>query len=314
MIARAPVPSASPMQWEAVGRTVVAVLTIRASRAVGAIVALGLRRLRLLLLRLAAAGDERWQPLDILLVRWDLLLGARLKGLRLGLRVLLARIERLLLARCERLAADWLFIAIVVAVIAEVAALISALLITVRLALTKLLLRGSDQAKVMFGVLIIIFRRDRVARALRVPGQLEILFGDVGRGAANFNVRPIGLVHTRQWILMMMATFAVATPHALVLTVSHGLLFRQPPYVPTARMPPLKLTECHCNSTHYDRKPHRSIDGAKRQSSALTAARHVNLLKPQQYSPYRRFRRGVANPSWCATFQKCAPTRWNFSV
>ena len=105
---------------------------------------------------------------------------------------------------------------------------------------------------------------------------------------------------------MMMATFAVATPHALVLTVSHGLLFRQPPYVPTARMPPLKLTECHSNSTHYYRKPHRSIDGAKRQSSALTAARHVNLLKPQQYSPHRRFRRGVANPSWCATFFKNA--------
>jgi hypothetical protein len=29
-------------------------------------------------------------------------------------------------------------------------------------------------------------------------------------------------------MVMMAATFAVATPHALVLTVSHDLLFRQP--------------------------------------------------------------------------------------
>jgi hypothetical protein len=29
-------------------------------------------------------------------------------------------------------------------------------------------------------------------------------------------------------MVMMAATFAIATPHALVLTVSHDLLFRQP--------------------------------------------------------------------------------------
>jgi len=33
---------------------------------------------------------------------------------------------------------------------------------------------------------------------------------------------------------MMMPTFAVATAHAFVLTVSHGLLFRQPPFTATA--------------------------------------------------------------------------------
>ena len=41
-------------------------------------------------------------------------------------------------------------------------------------------------------------------------------------------------------VMMMTATTtftAVATPHALVLTVSHGLLFRQPPFA-AALMPP----------------------------------------------------------------------------
>jgi hypothetical protein len=120
----------------------------------------------------------------------------RLKLLRLILLVLLlARIEWLLFAWSERLAGRWLLVAVVVAVVANIAALIAALL-KIWLALSKLLLRRRDQAKVMFGVLIIIFRRDRVAGTLRIPGQLEIFFSDVGCSSANFNVRPIGLVHT----------------------------------------------------------------------------------------------------------------------
>jgi hypothetical protein len=42
---------------------------------------------------------------------------------------------------------------------------------------------------------------------------------------------------------MMVATFtAVATPHALVLPVSHGLLFRQPQFA-AALMPPFPFIE-----------------------------------------------------------------------
>jgi hypothetical protein len=41
-----------------------------------------------------------------------------------------------------------------------------------------------------------------------------------------------------------MTTFAVATPHALILTVSHGLLFCHPSSAP-ARMPPFQLAEFH---------------------------------------------------------------------
>jgi hypothetical protein len=40
-------------------------------------------------------------------------------------------------------------------------------------------------------------------------------------------------------VVMMVTTFtAVATPHALILTVSHDLLFRQPPSCAAAQAPP----------------------------------------------------------------------------
>ena len=78
-----------------------------------------------------------------------------------------------------------------------------ALLLVIGLALAKLFLRGGDQAEIMFGVLIIVFGRDRIAGTLRVAGELQIFLGDVGRGPPNFHVRSVGLVHARQWILMM---------------------------------------------------------------------------------------------------------------
>ena len=110
-------------------------------------------------------------------------------------------------------------------------------------------LRGGDQAEIMLGVLVVVFGRDRIAGALRVAGQLEVFLGDVGGIASDLQVRSVGLVHARQWILVMVmmmttaTTFtAVATPHALVLTVSHGLLFRQPPFA-AALMPPFLFIE-----------------------------------------------------------------------
>jgi hypothetical protein len=153
----------------------------------------------------------------------------RLTVLRL---LLLARIKRLRLARGKRLAADGrlLVAVLIVAVIGNIAARLALLLVIGR-ALAELLLRRRDQAEVMLGMLIIILGRDWVAGTLRVAGKLEIFFGDVRRRSPNFHVRSVGLVHTRQWILMMMmaaTTFAVATPHALVLTVSHDCCSTNP--------------------------------------------------------------------------------------
>ena len=181
-------PPPPPMQREPVRRTVVAV------RAIGPLALLRVLLRRLLLRLAAAAGDERRQPLDVFLVGRRHLLRPRLRVLRLGLRVvLLARIERLWLAWCERFAADGgLFVIVVVAVIGNIAARLARLLV-VGLTLAKLLLRRRDQTEVMLRVLIVVFGGDRVSGTLRISGQLKVLFRNVGHSSPNFHVRSIGL-------------------------------------------------------------------------------------------------------------------------
>ena len=156
------------------------------------------------MLRLSA-GDERWQAVDVALVFRTRMLRPRLKLLLMLLRLmvllivmLLARIVWLRLARGERLAADMglLTIALVVAFIRRTH-LAGRLLLVIGLTLAELFLRSSDDAEIVLGVLIIIFRCNRVPGALRVTGKLKILFGDMGRRTANFYVRPVGLVHSR---------------------------------------------------------------------------------------------------------------------
>jgi hypothetical protein len=107
----------------------------------------------------------------------------------------------------------------------------------------------------MFGVLVVAFGGDRITGALRVTGELEILLGDVGGVASDLHLWSVGLVHARQWILVVMmmvaataAFTAVTTPHALILTVSHVLQFRQPLFafvelkLLTERHPPIART------------------------------------------------------------------------
>lgn len=189
-----------------------------------------------------AAGNERRQPVDIALTFLrHVLLRPRLKVLRLRLKVLrlrlmllrlkmlrllllFARVKRLTLRRIG-LAGLGLFVAVVVAVVGAAA---TRLLLIIRLALAQLFLCGGDQTEIMFGVLVIIFRRDRISGALRVAGKLEIFFRDVRGRATNFDVLAVRFVHPRERILVMMTTFAIATAHPFILTVSHDSLFRQP--------------------------------------------------------------------------------------
>jgi hypothetical protein len=272
MVARPAMSPAAAMQREAIRRTIVAVLArlivlpIRAVRPIGPLGRWPLLRRRLRL----AAGDEGRQPFDVfvigrlkalvpglvVLLRWLRLLMRLLVLLRLlvVLRLLmvrllvllrlLARIVGLLLRR-ERLAADrrLVIVAVVKRVVGVVAALLRLLLIEGRLGLPQVFLRGGYQAEIMLGVLVVVFGRYRIAGALRVTGQLKVFLGNVRCIASDLQVRSVGLVHARQWILvmvMMMTTTAftaVATPHALILTVSHDLLFRQPQFA-AALMPP----------------------------------------------------------------------------
>ncbi len=247
MVARAAMAAAPAVQRE----TVAAAATVIAVR-----VALRLILLRLRLLRLAA-GNKGRQAVDVLIAgRRRRVLRPRLKMLLLRLVLRLMVLLRLvllmlLLASVERLRLAWrkwfagemrlLVVVAVEAVVADIAAHIALLLLlVVGLALPVLLLGGGDQAKIMLGVLVVVFGSDRVAGTLRIAGELQVLFGDVRGRAADFYVRSTGLIHAGQRILVM-TTFAVATPHALVLTVSHGLLFCQPPFC-GGYMPPL-LTE-----------------------------------------------------------------------
>jgi len=167
-----------PMQREAILRSVIAVRTVRTVLAVRTIAALAV--LRRLMLRLTA-GDKRRQPFDVTFVVGRMLL-ARLKVLRLILMlvrlvilllvvVLLARIVGLRLARCERFAAKVrLVVLAVVETVVGAAHLAGLLLLVIGLALTELFLRCSDQTKIMLGVLIVVFRSDRISGALRVTG------------------------------------------------------------------------------------------------------------------------------------------------
>lgn len=188
----AAMPPAPPVQRKAILLPVIAVRAVlRAVLPLWPVIAV----LRLLMLRLSA-GDERWQAVDVALVFRTRMLRPRLKLLLIVM--LLARIVWLRLARGERLAADMglLTIALVVAFIRRTH-LAGRLLLVIGLTLAELFLRSSDDAEIVLGVLIIIFRCNRVPGALRVTGKLKILFGDMGRRTANFYVRPVGLVHSR---------------------------------------------------------------------------------------------------------------------
>ena len=236
--AAAAMTSPPPMQRKPIRRSVIAVRTGGAVLSVLTAATLTLLRWLVLLL---TAGNERRQPLHVTFALgralWTRML-LRLVILRLAV-VLFARVIRLRLARGERLAAQVrLLVVAVVKTVVSATHLAGLLLLVIRLALPQLFLRGRDDAEIVLGVLVIVFRGDWISGALRVAGELEIFFGDVGCRSSNFYVRSTGLVHSRQRILMM-ATLSVTPAHTLVLTVSHGSLFANPRYSVTAPMPPL---------------------------------------------------------------------------
>ena len=190
MVARPAVPPAPAVQWEAVRRTVVAILAaliVLPVRTVRPIRPLPLLRRRLRL----AASDEGRQPFDVFVIgRLEVLVpGLVVRLLRLLMRLLVLRrllvvlrlliVRRLVLLRRrllfalivglllwrERLAAHGrlVIVAVVKRVVGVIAALLRLLLIEGRLSLPKVFLRGGDQAEIMFGVLVVVFRRDRIA-------------------------------------------------------------------------------------------------------------------------------------------------------
>src|SRR5712691_1033684 len=216
--------AAPAMQRETVGLIVVPVWPLRP----------------LIVLRRVAAGDEGRQPIDVarafgrIALRRARLLRLMLLVLRLRLRV--ARDVGLRLARAERLfARAHPRLAVVVAVLESVIARVARVVvgpgvvvgpIGLRIALAELLLRRGNQTEIMFGVLIVIFGRDRITGGLRVASELNVLFRDVRRISANLHVRAVRLVYARHRIVTL--AVLVAPAHALVLSVSHDSPVCQP--------------------------------------------------------------------------------------
>jgi len=214
---------APPVQRKAIGLVVVAVLP-------KSLLSLGLR-LRLVA-GLLATSDERWQPVDMAATLIAALLVRPLRVLLvLWIWLRLRRQKRLRLARAEGCHSGiraGLLAEILVAVVVE--GFVPSVVIRtrkVRVVLAELFLRRGDQSEIVLGVLIVIFRRYRIARRVSVAGQLNVFLGDVRRGSANFYVGAVRLENPRHWILIfaVVVVIVVIPPaHALiVLNVSHGL-------------------------------------------------------------------------------------------
>lgn len=182
------------MHSEAILTTITLVVTVR----------------RRILLRLSAACYERRQAADLLSTFMTALLARLLIWLRLVLRtvlhLLVAGRERLgvtrqigLLLRFSR-AVAWFILAherlgfIVIAVKTLVGVLLAGrtlllrLLVVIRVLLTELFLCGSDQTKIMLGMLIVVLSGNRITRTLCVARELDIFFRDMRSGAADFDV------------------------------------------------------------------------------------------------------------------------------
>src|SRR5215510_8737076 len=202
---------------------------------------------------LLGTGNERRQPVDVAaavvapimcvrLVRalhHDLLLRLMLLLLRERLRI--ARQVGLWLARSEwHLADDLLLIALVLVrdLLARAAPALRLVFGAGKMwiVLAKLLLRRRNQTVVVLGVLVVVFRRDRIAGGLGIARELNVFFSNVGWVSTNFDVGAVRFVNTRHRIVvlavamlivtMTMTMAVIAAAHALVLTVSHDLPVR----------------------------------------------------------------------------------------
>ncbi len=165
-----------------------------------------------ILLRLAAAGYERRQTAGFLAA----FLTARV-WLLVRLLLIARAIVHLLIARRERLGVAWqiwlllrlarpvarlvlpherlciIVVAIesLISILLDGPALLLGLLVVIGVLLSKLFLRGGDQPKVVFSVLIVVLSCDRIAGTLGVARELDIFFRDVGSCTADFDVRAV---------------------------------------------------------------------------------------------------------------------------
>ena len=90
----------------------------------------------------------------------------------------------------------------------------------------------------MFGVLVVVLGRDWIAGRARVTRQLNVFFGDVRGGAADFDIGPVRFEHPGHRVLtapvivvvaaIIVAAVVPVTHPLVVLTVSHVSPLFQP--------------------------------------------------------------------------------------
>jgi hypothetical protein len=194
-------------------------------------------------LRLCAAGDEGRKTIDLIafgrlrrrlrlraivaITIAEVLLARLLLFARIGL--LLAGLElRLLLLRGHeaRFCAEVGIAVAILAVVVECIAIgaLHRLLLLLRLALAKLFLCRGDQAEIMFGVLVVVLGRDRIAGGARIACELKILFRNVGSGPANLDIRPVGLEHPGHRVLAAPVVVIVIIVVVIVVPAAHALV------------------------------------------------------------------------------------------
>ncbi len=61
-------------------------------------------------------------------------------------------------------------------------------------------LRGGNQSEIVFGVLKIVLRGDRIAARVSVPRQLKVSFSHMQRTASNSGVRAVRVIRTSQGV------------------------------------------------------------------------------------------------------------------
>jgi hypothetical protein len=95
------------------------------------------------------------------------------------------------------------------------------------------LMRGRDEAIIMFRVLEIALRHHRITRYMGIPRQLCVFFGDMLGGSANFYIGTIRFIAPRQRV----RATTIAATHALVLSWSHWFLSCHKPDIPVLPRP-----------------------------------------------------------------------------
>ena len=78
-------------------------------------------------------------------------------------------------------------------------------------------LRGCDQSEIVFGVLKIVLRRDRIVARVSVARQLEVSFSHMQRSAANSDVRAVRVIRTGQGVRLTTA-ICLAAANSVILT------------------------------------------------------------------------------------------------